>query len=110
MSQIEPRAMTDGDKEFLRATLEIEVGSGDFAERYAAYRNALNVVEKKRGTKRWTRKYALELFVELYIQQVREQMATVFEKFGPLPPANDEKAVLAYARAVLEATEKTKKR
>lgn len=90
-----------------RLSLDLPVSMVQFLERYAAYRNALNGLQK-RAVKKWTRKSAAEAFLTSQFQQVMENMAGSFEAHGPLPEDQDE--MLAYARAVLAASEKSSKK
>ena len=87
-----------------RLSLDLPVSMVQFLERYAAYRNALNGLQK-RAVKKWTRKSAAEAFLTSQYQQVLENMGASFDAHGPLPEDQDE--MLAYARSVLAAAEKS---
>ena len=88
-----------------RLSLDLPVSVVKFLERFASYRNALNSVQG-RSVKKWTRKSAAEAFVAAQVRQVVESMAGAIETHGELP--EDDKEMVAYARAVLAATEPAK--
>lgn len=92
-----------------RLSLDLPAHTAKFLERFAAYRNALNVAQGKK-VKKWTRKSAGEAFVETQVTQVVASMAQAFEEHGELPDAADEKAMLAYAKAVLASADKPSKK
>ena len=86
-----------------RMSIDLPVSAVEFVERFAAYRNALNVAQGL-SVKKWTKKATAEAFELAQIRQVQESMAAAFAEFGALPAANDEKAMLAYARRILASS------
>ena len=97
------------EKEAERFSVDLPVADAKFLERYAAYRNALNAAQS-RNVKKWNRKSAAEAFIAAQISLVAKEMAAVFSEHGELPYATDEKAVMAYAKAVLAAADKSSKK
>lgn len=92
-----------------RLTVDLRSSDARFLERFAAYRNALNQLEGRK-VRPWTRKSAAEAFVAAQVRQVVENMALAFRDRGELPAADDEKAMLAYAKAVLASADKSNKK
>lgn len=90
-----------------RISVDLPLSAVEFLVRYASYRNAMNLA---RGltVKKWTRKSAAEALVLAQIRQVQESMREAFEQHGPFP--ENDADMLAYARAVLVASEKPSKK
>lgn len=88
----------------VRLSLDLPADTVAFLERFALYRNALNTLTK-RSVKKWTRKSAAEAFVATQVQTVLTSMAEAIAEHGALP--DDEKDMAAYARRVLQSTEKS---
>jgi hypothetical protein len=90
-----------------RLSIDLPASELEWLQRYANYRTALNEAQGKKR-KKWTRKSAAEAYVAAQIRQMKASMAKVFEELGELP--SDEKAMLAYAKRVVAATEPTPKK
>ena len=89
------------ESDLVRVTLDLRPDQAEFLEKYAAYRNVLNLAEKRQFRK-WTRKSAAEAFVDAQIANVRKNMKGVFDTLGELPDSSDEKALSAYVERVLQ--------
>jgi hypothetical protein len=96
------------EEETVRIALDISPSDLSFLERYAAYRNVMNDLQKRAVRQKWSRKSAAEALLSEQVKQVRAQMADLFAELGEIPDGDD--ALLAYAEKVLARAEKSPKK
>lgn len=91
-----------------RIALDLSPEDARFLERYAAYRNVMNDLQKRSVRQKWSRKSAGEALLAQQVRQVRAQMEDLFTELGELPA--DDKALREYAEKVLARSEKLTKK
>lgn len=84
-----------------RMTVDVSAEVWEWLRSMATYRNQLAQLQAKRLRRQWTSKAIAESLLAAAIDGVKAQMAELFERLGPVPSADDEKAVEAYAKKVL---------
>jgi hypothetical protein len=83
------------------ATIHPTVADLDWAERLAAYRNAIADAKGIKLERRWSRKSVIESWVKSQANATRSAMKLMLDELGDLPPADDKKAMRKYADAVV---------
>lgn len=68
---------------------------------YAAYRNKLADVQKKKLNRKWTRKSYVESVIHREAKLLREQLDEMFSACGAFPDPTDEAAMERYVKRVL---------
>jgi len=91
-----------------RIALDLSPEDARFLERYAAYRNVMNDLQKRSVRQKWSRKSAGEALLAQQVRQVRAQMEDLFTELGELPA--DDRALREYAEKVLARSEKSAKK
>lgn len=91
-----------------RVTVFIPREDSAFIDSLAQFRNKLAKAKKDLLKTQWSRKSLCESFIVATAAESREEMKPLFETFGPLPAADDEKAMEKYVARVLEAEKKQK--
>jgi len=88
-----------------RASLDLPPEVFDFADRVAAYRNALARVQKVSIRTQWSRKTVMEQQMMLRYRQMLSEM----EALGDLPDADDAEAMDRYAARAIALDKKRSK-
>lgn len=74
----------------------------EILEKIAAFKNKSAEARDQVLRKKWTRKSLAESFLAIQCRNQRQQIASMVEALGPLPDADDEKAMAKYAKRVVE--------
>ncbi len=91
-----------------RITVFIPRADAEFADALAKFRNKLAKAKGDLLKSQWSRKSLCESSISATFAEIREEMAPTFEAFGPLPAADDDKAMEKYVATVVAATSKKK--
>lgn len=92
-----------------RASLDLPPEVFDFADRVAAYRNALARVQKVSIRTQWSRKTVMEQQMMLRYRQMLSEMEALFSALGDLPDADDAEAMDRYAARAIALDKKRSK-